>query len=38
MKEHDIKNNIDLNLNLDNIPNSFNYNIIQKTDDDDKRK
>lgn len=38
VKEFVKKHDIDLNLNLDNIPNSFNYNIIQKTDDDDAKK
>ena len=32
------KHGIDLDLNLDNIPSSFNYNTIQKTDDMDSKK
>ena len=38
VKEFVKKHDIDLNLNLDNIPTSFNYNIIQKTDDEDAKK
>ena len=38
VKEFVKKHDIDLNLNLDNIPSSFNYNIIQKTDDEDAKK
>ena len=38
VKEFVKKHDIDLNLNLYNIPSSFNYNTIQKTDDVDAKK